>query len=119
MGSCIQLPDLLDDPELEAVGAVEPDLGSSIGPGQVGDERAERCFDAGPPPCMFYDLNDAAGSVYGIVETEIAIGKKHMAGHFSRQDRFFLLHLGFDQGMAGFPHHRTAAMLGNIVVEAL
>ena len=36
-----------------------------------------------------------------------------MAAHFTRQQRAGLFHLGLDQRMTGFPHHRFATFLPN------
>ena len=70
-------------------------------------------------PVFGHDLDQAASGVQRIVVSEIPIGEKHVAGHFAGQLGMLLLHLGFDQRMAGLVHDRVAAQPLQLVVQEL
>ena len=57
------------------------------------------------------DLDQAAGGIKRVVVAVIAIGEKHVPGHFAGQLGVLLLHLGFDERVAGLIHDRVAAQL--------
>src|SRR5688572_32248831 len=42
-----------------------------------------------------------------------------MARHFSRQHGLLALHFRFNEGMTGLPHDRAAALLRDVIIEAL
>src|SRR3989337_126910 len=54
-----------------------------------------------------------------IVIPEIAVGKKQVPAHFSRQSSSDLFHLGLDQRMSCLPHDGIAAMGTDIIIHRL
>ncbi len=100
-----------DHVELQLVRAIEADLGSGDRFRQVRQLMRERMAGIGN------DLHEAAGGIEGVVEAVVAVAEEHVAAHFAGQFRVRLLHLGFDEGMAGLPHDGVAAARGEIVVH--
>ena len=77
-------------------------------------ERIGKLLEYGPDVRLAAQvLQQARAGVKSVVETEPAFLEENVAAHFAGQQGPRLLHLGLDQGVAGLPHGRPAAMLQN------
>ena len=97
--------------ELLLLRHVEADLGAGEGARHVGQQLRQR------PLLVGEDLQQPCRAVHRVVEAEVAVLEEDVAAHLPGQLGVGLLHLRLDQAVPRLPHHRRAAVGGDVVVE--
>jgi len=101
----------LDDRELALVGAVDAQL-------RCGHRRREVGKQAGQgSPQLRQVAQQARGGEQGVIEAVPVAAEEHVPAHLAGQRGLELLHLLFDQGVAGLPHRRLQADAGELCRE--
>src|SRR5437763_1943048 len=108
-----EVRDRLDDRELTHLVDLEAQLGR-------GDGFGHRLHDLGQAPAAAADrLDQPHCGVKRVVEAVPAVLEEDVAAHLAGERSAGLLHLRLDQAVAGFPHQRLAAELGDAVEQSL
>src|SRR5215210_5243003 len=94
---------LFHDPELLVIRAFDPDLRRGNKARHVSEQLAD-CFSG-----VGQDVEEARSPVKRVVEAIKSFGEEHVARHLPSNRRVSLVHLLFDQGVSGLPHHRNSA----------
>src|SRR6185503_20512687 len=98
---------LFDDAELDVIVTIDANLRRRHEAGYVREKIAHRFAGRGD------DVKQAGGSVQSVVEPVKPFREEHVARHLAADRRVRLVHLVFDQRMAGLPHHRNATRFRN------